>query len=66
MAANPATENRVEQHQTGASLKGRSATEAKAEVWDEGFKAAREAYGLNHAAPLDLRISNPYRTTWKD
>ena len=34
---------------------------AKAEAWDEGFKAAQEAYGLNHAAPLDPRISNPYR-----
>lgn len=36
--------------------------QAKAEGWDEGFKGAREAYGLHIAAPLDPRVSNPYRS----
>ena len=32
-----------------------------AQGWDEGFKSAREAFGLTRTAPHDPRVTNPYR-----
>lgn len=44
-----------------ALIGGRTEREVLAQGWDEGFKSAREAFGLTRTAPHDPRVTNPYR-----